>query len=233
MARDGSLANGSASCPATVRSLRGVVSWDEHTSCVTRGISVALVTVINVHADGGYSRSVFDELGRQPLCDPALHIPSFCLTDSFRYADSLCICAIHTFLEEMTKRLKLRWQELVLAYMIIECIIRTDRRIIQKRTVRLAFLTAISIVMKLTIDCEWFTSNTFDLIADMVLGCNDKDIAQMEWRMLMCLNYTFPVARKSVGETCIVYTVELMRAGGTVMSREDAESLLQAEEEVV
>jgi hypothetical protein len=59
---------------------------------VMRGISVALCAT-------GYARSLFDELARQPLCDPALQIPSFCLTESYPNESPLYISAIQTFLE--------------------------------------------------------------------------------------------------------------------------------------
>lgn len=219
-----------ASCPATLLRVPTAVAWREETGHVMRGISVALVTLIDVHADAGYARSLFDELARQPLCDPALQIPSFCLTESYPNESPLCISAIQTFLEQLITRLRVRCQELVLAYIIIECVFRVDSRILQKRTARLLFVAATSIVMKLTIDCEWTTRATFALIDEMVVGCDATEFAQMESAMLARLNYTLPVAGPSIGELCIVYTVALMNAGGAVMSRDEAKVLLVEEE---
>lgn len=68
---------------------------------------------------------------------------------------------IQIFLEHVAGVLQIDLRELVFAYIIVESLVRKDRRLLQNSTVRLVFVAAVSLVMKLVIDAVWLTTNTF------------------------------------------------------------------------
>ena len=206
-------------------------SLDQNTLKVIEGISSALVILIDAFSGGagggtGGTRRLFDESIHGTFSNPALI--SFCLRTNNLKNKNIRSFGIRLFLQKMASALQINTRELVLAYMIVECVARKHQTLVQNKTVRLVFLTAVSIVMKLVIDCEWFTTDTFAVIQDLVPGIQCHKLAEMEWRILTLLDYTLPIAGARTRDSCVRYMLELMAAAGVAMSESEIDAILEA-----
>lgn len=209
------------SCPLCLGRPRTTnATLDRNTLNIIEGISSALLTLIDHFCEKDGADTLFDESTLHTL-----HMFSFCMT----HTRSRCIrmFGIQIFLQHVASMLQIDIRELILAYIIVERLVREDGRLLQNNTVRLVFLTAVSLVMKLVIDCEWFTTNTFVSIQDFVIGIDCDELAEMEWRVLTILDYSLPIAADRIRDSFIIYTVKLMEEAGVVMNEEEAEQVIR------
>ena len=210
------------SCPLCCGKLFTIgAALQPSTLSIIKGISSALLILLDrICEKGANSLLLFDESTL-----PYLHIASFCLThDSTR---RIRMFGIQIFLEHLASMLEIDARELVLAYMIVERLVCKDKRLLQNNTVRLVFVAAVSLVMKLVVDAEWLTTNTFGSIQDFVMGIDCLELAQMEWKLLKILDYSLPVGAPEIRDSCIIYTVNLMAEAGVVMNEGQAAQLLE------
>ena len=219
------------SCPTSfpVSRTTSTFSLDANSLKIIEGISSALMSLIDAFSNSSEKPwALFEEYILDPIHDPDLL--SFCMTENLmRDGRQLRMVSIQRFLEQLASMLDIDMRELVLAYMIVERVVRRNREVLQYKTVRLIFLTAVSIVMKVIMDCEWCTADTLESICDLVPGIDCHDFAKMEWKLLSCLDYSVPAARIEMRESCVMYTVALMEAAGVIMSEQEADAILDGE----
>ena len=194
---------------------------DRNTLKIISGIASALVILIDGNSNSDH-HALFDEFSLSlPLCDPALHIISFSLQHG-RGSKQFRRYSIETFLKHLAVAMQFDMRELVLAFIILECIVREDPKLLTNQTVRLLFITTASFAMKLLHDCEITTVDIFKFLQDLVLGIDCNMLQKMEWHVLSILNYSLPVASKHVCQSCILYTVKLMAEAGVYMTQAEA-----------
>ena len=195
-------------------------SLNRNTLKIIRGIASALVILID--ASDSDHHSLFDEFSLSlPLCDPDLHIISFSLQHG-RGSKQFRRYSIETFLKHLAVTMQFDMRELVLAFIILESIVRKDSKLLTNQTVRLLFITTASFAMKLSYDCEITTVDVFNLLQDLVIGIDCNMLQKMERHVLSILNYSLPVASQYMHESCILYTVQLMAEAGVSMTQTEA-----------
>ena len=160
--------------PCLAKPYTAVAALQPSTLSIIEGISSALLILVDRIGENGANPLVlFDESTL-----PCLHMVSFCMTHSINRR--IRMFGIQIFLEHVAGMLQIDLRELVFAYIIVESLVRKDQRLLQNSTVRLVFVAAVSLVMKLVVDAEWLTTNTSGPIQDLLIGIDCLELAEME-----------------------------------------------------
>ena len=154
------------------------------------GVAYAMHVLLEHLAEPGRVPDVFDER-RHPLCGPnaPLGIVSFVWTD----LPVPRLHIIHDFVLLVVSRLQLTLKEVVLAYGILEQLVKDQPVYAQAHCLRPIFLIACVIATKVTNDVPYFIGRCYDDLRDVLTATSIRLMKRMERQLLFILGFKLPV----------------------------------------
>lgn len=162
---------------------------DEELVVAVLGVSLALSVLLEDYTEPGWLPATVDEQ-HVPLNSLFAQLPSFCFTEHYRGV--VPICLMRQFVSLLVQRLRMHVGELVMAYALVESVLRNFPTTMRVNSVRPLLLGACFIACKTARDEDLELCQCYESLCD-VLDVDLALLSRIEHQMLELLHWRVPM----------------------------------------